>query len=270
MSAGSHSATPSPSLRDAQRTFFAGLLGEGDAAHGVLRPESGLDSAARFSIYQTAYRARLTGVLRSDHPTVASCLGSQFDVLAGAYAQHQPSRIRSLRDFGDGFPDFVGDSSEANAHALMNLARFERSLLDVFDAADANRADERALETLGASGAVLHGLEQHPSVRLFASHWNVVEQWHAHRAQRPQPSWSREETTWLLWRGVDLRTQFRAIGSAEAAFVTHTLRRADLPSICTALAETMRPAHVPSFVAETIRGWFRGGLLSGLHTHPAS
>ena len=138
MSAASHSATNSPSLREAQRAFFGEMLRGENHPLGVLEDEHGLDSSARFSVYQTAYSIRLTAVLRSDHPTLARCLPEQFERLAVAYARTHPSRVRSLRDFGDGFPDFLGDALEVDGAPARALAQFERTLLEVFDAASAS------------------------------------------------------------------------------------------------------------------------------------
>lgn len=266
MSDASRSTTASPSLREAQRAFFSGLHGDDSTAPGVLLGESGLGPQARYSIYRTAYRMRLVSVLRSDHPTLVRCLGERFDAIATAYALTQPSRVRSLRDFGDGFPDLVGDSAEADAQPSMALARFERTLLDVFDAPDRPSIGTDALETLGHSGATLHRLVLHPSVRIREPGWNVVAQWHAARAGDAPLPWSAEDTAWVLWRNVDRLTCFRAVGTAEAALIRAALDGADMEAMCMLLADRIRPADVPAFVAQSIRAWLADGLLCEFRT----
>lgn len=266
MSATSPNATASPSLREAQRAFFAGLRHDDSSPPDVLEHEPGLSREARFSVYRSAYRARLVSVLRSDHPALAHCIAADFDALATRYALTQPSRVRSLRDFGDGFPEFVADSLEVHGQAAMALGRFERTLLDVFDALDRPRIGEGALEALAESGATLASLVLHPSVRVLAPGWNVVAQWHAARAEQAPLPWSSDGTVWLLWRSVDRLTRFRAIGAAEVTLVRAVLGGADMVSICTLLAEDMRPADVPAFVAQTIRAWMTDGLLCGFRT----
>lgn len=266
MSDASRSTTASPSLREAQRAFFSGLRRDDGSAPNVLQDESGLGPEARYSIYRTAYRMRLVSVLRSDHPTLVRCLGERFDAMATAYALTQPSRVRSLRDFGDGFPDLIGDSVEADAQPTMALARFERTLLDVFDAPDRPLIGLDALETLGRSGATLCGLLLHPSVRVREPGWNVVAQWHASRAGEAPLPWSPDNTVWLLWRSADRLTCFRAVGTAEAALVRAALDGADMAKMCTLLANQIPPADVPAFVAQTIRAWLTDGLLCELRT----
>lgn len=263
-------ATASPSLREAQRAFFEGLLRAEGSAPEVITPEPGLSAGARFSVYRNAYRARLVSVLRSDHPTVVACLGERFDPLAVAYARRQPSRVRSLRDFGNAFPAFIGQTNEPHARALQALAQFERTLLDVFDAEDRARVEAEALDGLGSSGETLIGLVLHPSVRVLEPGWSVTAQWHAHRAGEAPPAWVTDRTPWLLWRSRDRRTQFRAAGESEAVLARAALCGDDLSSMCTALLEVMRPIDVPSFVVQTLRRWVVDGLVSGLRFAAAS
>jgi hypothetical protein len=254
--------TTSPSLRETQRAFFRALVDVG-APGPEFGEAPGLGADARMSIYRTAYRARLTSVLRSDHPTVAAYLGRRFDGLASTYATTQPSRVRSLRDFGDGFPDFLADAQGVPARAL---ARFERTLLDVFDAPDASQVEESAFEGVSSEGASLLGLTLHPSVRVCSPGWTVVPLWHAHRSGEQLPPLEADETPWLLWRGRDRRTQFRAMGTAEAALIRAALAGEGLASMCLALLDVLEPSDVPSFVAQRLRAWVGDGLVSGLRT----
>lgn len=259
--------TVSPSLRETQRAFFRTLV-EAGAPLPQVAETRGLDAEARMSIYRSAYRARMVSVLRSDHPTVAAYVGDGFEALATNYAMTQPSRVRSLRDFGDGFPDFLADAVDDQGAGVGALARFERTLLDVFDAPDAERVGGDALEMLGQSGNALHGLQLHPSVRTQKPGWSVVEQWHAARADGALSPFEPEETTWLLWRSRDRRTRFRAMGAAETSLVRAALAGAELSSMCMAVLDHLPPTEVPTFVTQSLRVWTEDGLVTALKTAP--
>ncbi len=261
----SQTETTSPSLRETQQAFFR-LLVDADAPQPDVAATAGLDVGARISIYRNAYRVRLVSVLRSDHPTVAACLGDGFDALATKYAMTQPSRVRSLRDFGDGFPDFLADAVDPEGQALHALARFERTLLDVFDAPDAEQLRASALEAVGGSGEVLVGVDLHPSVRVEAPGWTVAEPWHACRAGEPVEALEPDSTSWLLWRSRDRRTRFRAMGVAETSLMHAALAGAELPTMCMTVLEHLPPTEVPTFVTQTLRIWIEDGLVTGLKT----
>ena len=107
-----------------------------DAARG-LAPKRGL------AIYVNAYSARLREALHNDHASLAMLMGEQaWHALVAGYIAAHPSRGPSLRQFGDGLPDFLRrDARYAATPLLAELADFERALLDSFDAADAPVAD---------------------------------------------------------------------------------------------------------------------------------
>ena len=124
-------------LSDWQRALESYLLGEqvtaNAALHDSLVGSPTLSVALGLQIYHHAYRARLLGVLREDFPAVHYWLGDeQFDALARAYLQDNPSRHFSLRWLGERFADFIEQNQHAEqAPALVELARLEFQHLPV-------------------------------------------------------------------------------------------------------------------------------------------
>lgn len=261
MPAMSPAATPPfPSLREAQRSFMAQLYAPVSEAPAGLLAEPGLDRGIRFGVYHHAYRARLRAVLRTDHAAVAHALGDRFEAVADGYIAAHPSVYSSLRRFGDAFPGFVG--ALPGAGALGALARFERALLGAFDAADAPRCGLAELAAATSTGAPLGRIALHPSVRVLVPGWNVVDAWHAARADRSIPPWIAESTAWVLWRSVDRRTSFRAVGSPEKILLEGSRRGWSVTQMCETLVEVMPVPEIPAFVVATVRRWLDDGMIS--------
>lgn len=245
-----------PSLRSTQASFIEAILDESSSPPEGVMVEGGPLASVRFGIYRSAYRARLREVLRSDHPATARGLGEEFDSIAEDYARRCPTAGHSLRDAGASFVAFLAASSRPEADALAELARFERMLLDAFDAADAARCEE-----LVRGEGVLASVRLHPSVRPFEGRWNTLEHWHAARAGAEVPTWSRVDTTVIVWRGRDRRTSFRAMGPQESRLLRALLERASFGDACEVLAECMPVEAIPGFVIERLRGWIAEGLV---------
>ncbi|MEM7156885.1 MAG: DNA-binding domain-containing protein [Myxococcota bacterium] len=260
---------PYLSLREQQAEFLAGLLDPRTGVPSSVQAQEGLGREARFDIYRTAYRQRLKGVLRSDHPAVAHVVDCRFDRLADAYIDATPSTWHSLRNFGDEFPKFLTTTDLPDSMAVAALAGFERSLLDAFDAPDAPRRGSSDLLAVGADGRSLSGIVLHPSVRRIAPGFNVVEQWHAYQEGRPPVPWVGQRTAWALWRGTDRRTSFRALSPFEAMLLPRVLVGDSLAEQCEALADIYEPTQIPPLVASALRRWLAEGWVSELLSEPA-
>ncbi len=245
-----------PSLHSAQASFLEAILGGSSVPPEGMMVEVGALATARLGVYRSAYRARLREVLRSDHPATARALASAFDSTAEDYARRCPSGGHSLRDAGASFVTFLDALPRLEAQALAELARFERVLLDAFDAADATRCDE-----LVRGEGVLASIRMHPSVRHVEGRWNTLEHWHATRDEAEVPAWSRVDTTVIVWRGRDLRTSFRAIGPEESRLIRSLLEHESFAGACEALSECMPLEAIPGFAIDRLRRWIADGMV---------
>ncbi len=246
-------------LRELQDRFVGALLAPAAECPTGWGPSSGLARTSRFEIYHSAYRARLREVLATDHPTAAAALGSQFESVARAFCEQRPSAAHSLRHAGQGLADFVASLSRPDAEALAAMIRFERLLLDVFDAPDAERCDE----IVGASGVLL-AVELHPSVRTCSPSWNLVERWQAFKAGDETPPWAVHRGRWVLWRARDGRTSFRAAAEPEFVLLGALLDGASFPDACQAWADRVPGTPLPKMLAGTLQRWVVDGLISKL------
>ncbi len=230
----------------------------GPAPECVVR-EPGSSTDDRLAIYRNAYRSRLRDVLRSDHPATAAGLGSRFEALARAFAEHRPTASTSLRHAGDRFPEFIAEQPLDDAPRHAELARFERILLDAFDAADAPRC-----RPIVPHQGVMTGLKFHPSVRRLQTRWNTVARWHAAREGAPLPAVASEPAHWIIWRTQERTTSFRAISADEARLIDCLLGGASLAEACEALATTVPIAAIAEFVVGCLTRWIADAMVSAV------
>jgi hypothetical protein len=255
------------SLAALQTLFQQGVLEETDKVLTEILPSPRLGSAARFAVYQHAYRARLAEFLSNDYPVLRAVLGDEaFGELAAAYIHATPSPYRNARWYGATLPDFMRQQEPWNAaRALSDLAAFEHALADAFDAPDSRVIDAPALAqfdpqdqprlrfTFVASLQRLTLLEG-----VVAAHEAVIEE-----TEVAMPDGEGEETV-LIWRDASLDPLYRILGADEALALSVARDGARLDEICALLA-LRHPAEAAAAQAGIcIARWFADGLVSAL------
>lgn len=227
-------------------------------------------AATGLAIYANAYGARLREALETDHPVLGQYLGDELwaDLCAGYIADH-PSRQRSLRQFGDALPGWLASHEPFAAHPLVaELARFERALLDVFDAADGERLDWSAITGLDANAWPGLRLHFHPSARVLDFETAAVEAWRALKDGQPPPAADAPAgPARLLWRDTERISRFRPLDGVERQALGVMLHGAGtFAELCEVLAEQIEVAEVPGRAIEFLRRWFDEGIVSALNT----
>jgi hypothetical protein len=218
----------------------------------------------RLSIYYNAYRMRLFGSIEIDHPVLGLYLGDQgFEKMAQAYIASHPSNQTSLRHFCDQLPEFLGASTPFREIGILKpLAKFERLLMEVFDAADAQVETLEKLTSMPADHWPVLTLQFHPAVRLLVTQWNEVEIWRAIKAQQAPPDAIQgDKRAWLLWRNQKRLTEFRSLPMDEYTMLSKALDGESFAALC----ETLLEWHSDSSVAERawflLRNWIEAGLI---------
>lgn len=201
-----------------QWDFQEFLLRESGAAHAHIADVGRVPVAARLGVYARAYALRMREALAANYPAVAKVLGdADFTELAQEYIASHDSRFASIRYYGHALAHFVAtDPSYRSVPFLPDLALWEWTMAEVFDAADADPVDARELTDRPlAESAPLH-VSFHPSVRVLSLNWNSPQMWQAlmDDAERPRARQERQPVTWLLWRR-ELREMFRPLSEAE-------------------------------------------------------
>ncbi|QSX74331.1 putative DNA-binding domain-containing protein [Lysobacter arenosi] len=261
----SRSATSDPLAR-LQRQFLAQVRGSDDNVDGLLAAGR-MPAELGLGIYGNAYGARLREALEHDHPVLGTYLGDELWArMCEDFIAMHPSRVRSLRDFGSGLPGFLARADPFAAHPqLAELARFERCLLDGFDAADGVRLAWDDLRALPQADWASLRLALHPSFRLFEGGYNSVETWQAIKAGQSPPAAVAAHASWALWRDEERVCRFRSIDPVERLAISHLLHGGSFAGLCEALATELEVSDVPVVAIGHLQSWCAEGWLSRLY-----
>jgi len=148
---------------------------------------------------------------------------------------------------------------------LAELARFERSLLDAFDAADAPRLDWRTFETLPADDWPGLRLVLHPSLRHLPTRTRAVAVWQSlGDANDGDAVMDVVPAAVFVWRDAERVTRFRAFDADEAAALVGLMEGREFSSVCEGQVTFHDAAAIPSRVIAWLRAWVDDGLVVGV------
>jgi len=259
------------SLDQLQHHFMSYLLDSAQKKNSAhLAPLNALiaDSSPQegLQVYAHAYSARLIDVMRTDHEKLSLFLGDkEFVRLVGDYVASHPSRVRSLRNYGEQLPPFLGASGHPEAPRASELCLFERTLMDVYDAAFAEQPTEQALTSLAPEQWPALKLTVHTSVQLFNDTTAAIPTWqlcaeHGGKS-RDWPNYEGSGETWLLWRDRTRVCQFRHLDATEHRAVA--LMLFEQKSLAEAAEELMTLVAAEQ-LAPALQGWLTNWLRDGL------
>jgi hypothetical protein len=254
-------------LRELQRELQRHLLGEESAIGAAIVDAPPLPADARLAIYRNAYRTRLIEALDDTYPVLHKILGDDAIMALGErFVAAHPSVHRSIRWYGRELADFVGRCPPfAEQPVLSEVARFEWTLSEVFDAPDAEPIGRAALASVGAGDWAALVFRFHPSVRRLEFRWNTVAVWKAMNGDSdpPAPEQSAAAVDWLLWRH-DLENYFRSMDAAESAALEAALGASTFAEICLALTAHLSEEEVPLRAATLVGSWVDSGIIVGV------
>ena len=217
--------------------------------------------------YVHAYRARLQEVLENDFPAIAAALGEDnFEALAKAYINTHPSHNFSLRVFGGHVADFLAQQAAYQEQPwLSELAHFEWTLGQAFDAANAPLFSEQEMAAIPAEDWPGLRFTMHPSVQRLDCRWNAPGMWQALTADEPEEVDANEEETvpWLVWRQ-ELVTRFRSLEREEQLALDALRSGASFDEVCDVLSTVMSEDAVPRHFASLLKGWISQGMISAI------
>jgi len=249
-----------------QQAFLDDLTGAGDALATCVVDEGAITLANRLDIYRNAYNVRFVEALANDHEMLQRYIGEQaFSELVQEYVTEHPSTVPSLRFFGDQLPQFlVTNERYGGLPLLAELASFERALLDVFDAPDADHLGLDHLQNVPPDRWPEIKFSFHPSIRFFGVQHNCVEVWQAMKQEIEPPIAQSQEATWLLWRNPDRLSEFRSLSSDEAAALQLATDDSPFSEICEAMLAWLPVDQVAGRAAGLVRHWVETGLICRL------
>ncbi len=136
----------------------------------VVLPSKSLSSVERLGIYAHMYFARLVEVMEAEYPIARRILGPvAFSRACRRFVAKHPSRSRTLNALSERFPDFLARSlPRSNRNGLVvDVARIERAMEDVFDAPRAEPMTAQAFAAIGPDRWERATLRVNPALRLL-------------------------------------------------------------------------------------------------------
>ncbi len=252
------------SLRALQTSFLAYLRTPQTQMQGAIVDTPTVSADLRLKIYADAYRLRLIDALSDNYPALHTLLGDDtFAELGADYLAAQPSQHFSIRHFGHRLAEFVAAQTPyARQPVLADLANFEWTLRDVFDAADAATLIAADLAAIAPEMWPELCFKLHPAVRCLDLTWNAPAIWKAIDEQRdpPAPQINAQITAWLVWRH-DLKIYFRSLEVDEAWAIDALRRNTTFAELCAGLCEWVDESHAALRAAGFIQRWLTDGVL---------
>lgn len=264
-------------LADLQQTFQQCVLKPDETATtsriSWISASGRADPETQLSIYTHAYTARLKEVLANDYPAILMAIGEDdFEQLTHNYIKVHPSHFFSLRDFGSSFPEYLSELIHQQQQSeiqwqekpwLYELALFEWTLGEAFNAADANLFKEEDMASIPPEAWPELKFTLHPSVYRLDLKWNISEMWQILTNDNPEEVNAISDTAspWLIWRQ-QLVTRFRSMQTDEQIALDKLSEGANFNEICEALCGVMSEENVPMRAATLLKDWINNGLIS--------
>ena|SRR3990167_2843633 len=253
-------------LKQIQDSFQQYLL-QSDA--GVIAPQivstETLPALERLSIYGNAYKARLLEALASNYPFMHTYLGDEeFYALAMAYIAKQPSSYRSIRWYGDTFPEFTRQSELSQSLPYIGeIAELDWMMTLVFDAKDADIVTLEQMALISPDVWADMRFVFHSSVHRLQFGWNIVEFWQSTLSEEGGVSLAEYSSPvpWLFWR-LDLTSHFISIPNDEAWALDAAMGGLNFSDICEGLCQFMNEDCVAIAAASMLKKWIASGLIS--------
>jgi hypothetical protein len=255
-------------LRQLQQEMQRDLLGEDSSIRAAIVDAPPLPADARLAIYRNAYRVRLIDALDEMYPVLHEVLGDEtFESLAEAFINAHPSVHRSIRWYGRELADFLAECTPFCEQPIFSeLARFEWTLSEVFDAPDMRALGRSELQAVDPDAWAGLKFRFHPSLRFLHFAWNTVSVWQALSRDEvtPAPQPALEPTQWLLWRQ-EFKNYFRSIDAVERSALDAAQRDDSFAEICAALATFLPEEEIPLRAATFMATWADSGIIVGIH-----
>ncbi len=269
-----------PTLAETQRLFWtlisapegvaAALSAPGSegerlraAVEGQIAGDGRLSATQRLDVYADQYFYRLLDCLTEDFPAVRAVIGEvRFHNLVTDYLLAHPSTHPSLRFAGQHLAPFLTTHGLRDRWPFLgDLARFEWTLLDAFDAPDATPLAEADLAALPVGEWARLRIRLVPSCRLVELEWLVDETWaRAKRGEEPGVP-APGPASFAVWRR-DLRVLHRRLDGAERAALGAVADGRTFADVCAAVADTTGEGGAATLVVGLLRRWLADAALA--------
>ena len=227
----------------------------------VVLGDDRLSAEARVDIYANMYFYRILEVLQEDFPATFAMIGApRFHNLVTGYLIEYPPTHFSISYAGEHLADFIRDHPLREQFPfLADLARLERALIEVFQAADAVPLDAEQMRAIPPQQWPSLQLTMHPAHQILALEWNLasilksVEQ-----GEAPSPP-MHVANRMLVWRHRNT-VHYRAIDESEHAQLAALSEGITFAGICDVIADGAEGDPAVA-INRRLERWLSDGLL---------
>jgi hypothetical protein len=240
----------------------------------LIEGDDRLSANQRLEIYANAYFYRILDCLKEDFPATRATLGDDnFHNLVTGYLIEYPPTEPSISYAGRHLGEFLCDHPFIEQWPfLADLARLERTLVEVFHAADAEPLDAATMRSVAPEDWPGFGMRTHPALAIVDCEWRVdeflraVETAEAGADGRPQEP-ARSPVSVLVWRKSS-RVYYRALQHPERAALDVARAGTTFSAICEAVAAAAGEGHgddgevapVSRLIARLFARWLDDGV----------
>ena len=228
---------------------------------GLIRGDERLSARQRLKIYADAYFHRLLDCLKEDFSATAAVIGNEFEGIVQAYLDKHPPTEPSIFYAGRQFADFLCDHRVRERWPfLAQLARLERTLIEVFHGVDAPASSASEVAMIAPADWPTLLLRVHPASRMLKCNWRVSE---VLRAVEIGTEWrepAHARMTLVVWRQGS-QVYYRELEPPERAALEAVSRRAEFAPACEAFAARFDGEEPAAAIKEMLTRWLADGLL---------
>ncbi len=258
-------------LKSLQTLLYKAIAAEPRTAVGlddgilldVIRSDERLSARARIGIYAEAYFYRLLDCLREDFPATAAVAGaSAFEDLIRAYLTRHPPTESSIFYAGRYLADFLADHPLRERWPFLpELARLERTLIEVFHGPDAPLLSAAEMQHVRPDRWPALRLQVHPALRMLDCRWRVNE---VLREVESGRQWQEPElgpVLLLVWRQGS-QVYYRELEAPERVALEAASEGASFDKVCAAFASWFDDGNPAGAISQMLARWLADGILT--------
>ena len=233
-----------------------------EEGEGLVRGDQRLSAIERVNIYANAYFYRLLDCLCEEFPATFAVLGSDnFAALVRDYLLACPPTEPSIFYAGRHLSGFLRDHPLTQRWTfIIELVRLERTIVDVFHAADASTLSDEAMRAIPSRQWPELRLITHPAVEIVHNEWRVTDVLSAVESGRQWSEPAHQKATVIVWRQ-DTQVYYRDLEDVEARALALLSKGASFAAICEVIAALATgPDHV-ALIGRLLARWLGDGII---------
>jgi len=143
---------------------------------------------------------------------------------------------------------------------ISELARLERTILDVFHAADTSTLSDEAMRAIPSQQWPAIKLETHPALAILRNEWRVTDVLGAVESGREWSQPAHQKTTVLVWRR-DAQVNYRDLEEMETTALALLSEGASFAAICEAIAALATGSDQVPLIGRLLARWLGDGII---------